>query len=97
MQSFGSLAHRHPHLHVLMSDGAFRRDGSLVALATPYPAVREEAWRRAVLAWLVREGWLEAEQAAGMMSWPHSGFGAYVGPRIEDRAGLLTGGALRGP
>jgi hypothetical protein len=24
-----------------------------------------------------------------MLGWPHSGFGAYIGPRIEDRAGLL--------
>jgi len=27
--------------------------------------------------------------AAGMLAWPHSGFGAHVGPRIEDRAGRL--------
>ena len=24
-----------------------------------------------------------------MLAWPHSGFGAYVGPRIEDREGVL--------
>ncbi|HEY3215729.1 MAG TPA: transposase [Candidatus Eisenbacteria bacterium] len=24
-----------------------------------------------------------------MLGWPHSGFGAYLGPRIEDRAGVL--------
>ena len=24
-----------------------------------------------------------------MLGWPHSGFGAYVGPRIEDREGVL--------
>lgn len=26
VQTFGSVAHLHPHLHVLMNDGAFRRD-----------------------------------------------------------------------
>ena len=24
-----------------------------------------------------------------MLAWPHSGFAAYLGPRIEDREGLL--------
>ena len=24
-----------------------------------------------------------------MLAWPHSGFGAYVGPRIEAREGVL--------
>ena len=37
----------------------------------------------------VRRGWLEEDEAAGMLAWPHSGFGAYLGPRIEDREGLL--------
>jgi hypothetical protein len=42
-----------------------------------------------VLAEFVRRGWLEADAAAGMLAWPHSGFGAYLGPRIEEREGLL--------
>ena len=37
----------------------------------------------------VRRGWLEEDEAVGMLGWPHSGFGAYVGPRIEAREGLL--------
>jgi len=89
VQTFGSVAHLHPHLHVLMTDGGFRRDGTFVALPTPEPAVLEEAWRRGVLAKRVRRGWLEQDAAAGMLGWPHSGFGAYLGPPIRDRAGLL--------
>ena len=42
-----------------------------------------------MLAWFLRQVWLEAEGAAGMLAWPHSGFAAYLGPRIEDREGLL--------
>ena len=72
-----------------MTDGGFRRDGTFVALPTPEPAVLEEVWRRAVLAEFVRRGWLEEDEAAGMLAWPHSGFGAYIGPRIEDREGVL--------
>ncbi|HEY3217404.1 MAG TPA: transposase [Candidatus Eisenbacteria bacterium] len=89
VQTFGSLAHLHPHLHLLMTDGAFRRDGSFMALPPPDPRVLEEAWRRAVLAWFVRQGWLEEDDAVAMLTWPHSGFGAYLGPRIEDREGVL--------
>ena len=29
-QSFGSLAHWHPHLHLVVTDGGFRRDGRFV-------------------------------------------------------------------
>jgi hypothetical protein len=89
VQTFGSVAHFHPHLHVLMSDGAFRRDGTYVPLPVPEPAVLEEAWRRSVLAEFVRREWLEEEAVAGMLAWPHSGFGAYLGPRIEEREALL--------
>ena len=89
VQTFGSVAHLHPHLHVLMTEGAFRRDGAFVALPRPDPAVLEEAWRRSVLAEFVRRGWLEEDEAAGMLGGPHSGFGAYLGPRIEEREGLL--------
>ena len=90
-QSFGSLAHWHPHLHLVVTDGAFRRDGSFVALTVHDVAVLTETWRRVVLALFVRQGWLEADAAASMLSWPHSGFSAHVGPRIEpeDRASVL--------
>ena len=89
VQTLGSVAHLHPHLHVLVTDGAFRRDGRFVPLPVPEPAVLEEVWRRSVLGEFVRRDWLEEEAATGMMSWPHSGFGAYLGPRIEEREGLL--------
>ena len=67
VQTFGSVAHLHPHLHVLMTDGGFRRDGTFVPLPTPEPAVLEEAWRRAVLAAFVCHGWLEEDAAVGML------------------------------
>lgn len=90
-QSFGSLAHWHPHLHLVVTDGGFRRDGGFVPQFAQDATVLAEAWRRAVLAWFVREGWLEEDAAAAMLTWPHSGFSAYVGPAIAaaDRAAVL--------
>ena len=72
-----------------MSGTYCRRDGTFVPLPPHDPAVLEEAWRRQVLAEFVHRGWLEQDDAASMLAWPHSGFGAYVGPRIEDREGVL--------
>jgi len=91
VQTFGSLAHAHPHLHVLLTDGGFHRDGSFVPAPVHDAAVLEEAWRRSVLQWLVAQEWLEEDAAQGMLGWPHSGFGAHVGPPLaaDDRAGLL--------
>jgi len=44
-----------------------------------------------VLGWFVAAGWLEEDAATTMLGWPHSGFGAHVGPPIAggDREGLL--------
>jgi hypothetical protein len=77
------------HLHVLVTDGAFRRDGTFVPQPPPNPAVLEEAWRRAVLAEFVRRSWFEEDEAVAMPPRPHAGFGACLGPSIEDRAGVL--------
>lgn len=79
LQTFGSVAHFHPHLRVLMSDGAFRRDGRFVRPPEPEPAMLDEAWRRSVLAESVRRGWLGGDAAAAMLGWPHSGFGGVHG------------------
>ena len=51
VQTFGSVAHLHPHLHVLMTDGAFLRDGRFVPLPEPeyagaYATRRRVWWRR---------------------------------------------------
>ena len=78
-----------PHLHLLVTDGAFRRDGAFVPLPPHDPAVLEQLWRRAVLAEFVRQGWLDQDEAAAMLAWPHSGFGAYLGPAIAEPEGVL--------
>jgi hypothetical protein len=56
VQTFGSVTHFHPHLHVLMTDGGYRSDGTWVALPEPEPAALEALWQRAVLAEFVRLG-----------------------------------------
>jgi len=65
-QSFGSIGQWHPQLHLVVTAGAFRRDGRFATHFAHYVAVLAEAWRRAVPAVFVREGWLEEEAAAAI-------------------------------
>ena len=74
LQTHGSLANWHPHLHLLVTDGGFRADGTFVAWPAHDAAQLTEAFRRAVLRLFVRLELFDAEQAAGMLQWPHSGF-----------------------
>lgn len=74
-----------------MTDGAFGRDGTFVPAPVHETGVLEESWWRAAPGWFVTPGRLDDDAATAMPTWPHSGFGTYVGPRIEsdERAGLL--------
>ena len=49
IQTHGSLANWHPHLHLLVTDGGVRPDGTVVPLPLHDVATVTEAFRRAVL------------------------------------------------
>ncbi len=49
IQTHGSLANWHPHLHPLVTDGGFRPDGTFVRLPLHDVTTLTEAFRRAVL------------------------------------------------
>ncbi len=91
IQTHGTLANWHPHLHVLATDGAFRPDGTFVPLGTHALAVLTEAFRRAVLRAFVQHGLFNDEVAASMLAWPHSGFHVHNAVRLdgEDLRGTL--------
>jgi Putative transposase len=91
IQTFGSLVGWHPHLHLLVTDGAFRPDGTFLHLGYHEIEVLTEAFRRALLRQFVRSELLSEEEALSMLSWPHSGFHVHHGARIEpdDVLGLL--------
>lgn len=91
IQTHGTFSNWHPHLHVLVSDGAFRPDGTFVPLGAHSLEVLTEAWRRAVLRAFVRQGLFTEEVAASMLAWPHSGFHVHNGVRLQgdDQRGIL--------
>ena len=74
IQTHGSLANWHPHLHMLVTDGGFLADGTFVHLPLHDVATLTEAFRRAVLKMFVRRELMDVETAQGMLNWPHSGF-----------------------
>ena len=54
LQTHGARANWHPHLHLLVTDGGFRPDGTFVAWPAHDTARLTEAFRRAVLRLFVR-------------------------------------------
>lgn len=76
LQTPGSRANWHPHLHLLVTDGEFRPDGTFVSWPAHDTARLTEAFRRAVLRRFVRLALFDEDQAAGMLTWPHSVHGA---------------------
>ena len=83
IQTFGSYANFHPHVHALVTEGVFAKDGTFHAVAWPPSWVLEEAFRRLLLAALVRAERLSEEFAANLASWRHSGFSVYAASRVD--------------
>jgi hypothetical protein len=88
LQTHGSRANWHPHRHLLVTDGGFRPDGTFVTWPAHDAARLTEAFRRAVLRLFVRLELFDEDQAAGMLTWPHSGFHVHTAVWVpeDDRA-----------
>ena len=88
LPTYGSRANWHPHLHRLVTDGGFRPDGTFVTWPAHDTARFAEAFRCAVLRLFVRLGLVHEDQAAGMLTWPHSGFHVHTAVWVpeDDRA-----------
>ena len=74
IQTHGELLHWHPHIHTLVTCGAFTPEGE-------FPEVPEfdmdrlrAAWQEAVFTLYLAEGKIEPEVIENMRGWPHSGF-----------------------
>lgn len=85
VQTFGELAHWHPHVHAIVTEGVFTTDCGFVAL----PALASEPflklWEHEVFRLLLDEGKIAPETVEQMRSWKHSGFSV-------DRSVLIGAG-----
>ena len=90
VQTFGELAHFHPHVHALVTDGAFTSDGNFV----PLPKIAVEPfltlWEQKIFALLLKHGKISQDVVDSMRCWKHSGFSVHKNVLIKanDKAGL---------
>ncbi len=78
IQTFGSYAANfHPHVHALLTDGAFTEEGEFLQL--PYFDARlvEEVFHRRLLQRLHRAERLSEEFQRSLLGWVHSGFSVH--------------------
>ena len=92
IQTHGELLHWHPHLHMLLTCGAFTPTGNFVKLPELDLDRLEAAWQEAVFALYLAEDKIEPEVVENMRSWEHSGFSVdqsvllSAGDQAHDRA-----------
>jgi hypothetical protein len=101
LHTFGEYLDFHPHLHALVADGLFTRDGVFHPLPELPLKPLEEIFRANVLNRLVALGILPPERVAILLSWKHSGFNVHRGAPVppENKAELekLAQYILRNP
>ncbi|NBB95964.1 MAG: IS91 family transposase [Planctomycetes bacterium] len=91
IQTFGQLLHFHPHIHALVTDGAFTPSGRFLHL--PVNLGHEpflKLWENAVFSLLLGAGRIEPALVSQMRSWRHSGFSVDRSVRLRagDRNGI---------
>ena len=74
IQTHGELLHWHPHIHVLITCGAFTPEGDFLELPEFDMKRLLVAWQDAVFALYLAEEKIEPEVAENMRTWQHSGF-----------------------
>jgi len=83
IQSFGDFLGFNPHLHVLCSDGCFYGDGMFRVAPRFETKQLEEIFRHKVFKMLLSKGKITQDLINMLMSWRHSGFNVFCGPRIQ--------------
>ena len=86
IHTFGEYLDFHPHLHALVADGLFARDGTFHVLPEVPIKPLEDLFQAKMLRWLVQAKLLPPERALVLRSWKHSGFNVHHGDRVAPEA-----------
>ena len=74
IHTHGELLHWHPHIHALVTCGAFTPEGVFLELPEFDMASLLLVWQEAVFALYLAEGKIEAQVVENMRTWRHTGF-----------------------
>ncbi len=85
IQTSGELLRFHPHIHLLLADGAWLPDGSFRHLLYFDNQHVLRLFRAEVFRLLVGRGKISLETVEEMLRWPHSGFSVHAAVRAETR------------
>lgn len=101
IQTFGSYANFHPHIHALMTEAVRDGDGRFVPIPSLDVQTLSEIFRRLLLARLVRADRLSDSFRDTLLGWVHSGFSVHacqsVSPDDPERLEHLARYLLRPP
>jgi len=87
IQTFGSYANFHPHMHSIVTEGVFTREGVFHPVQWPPARVLEEAFRRLLLAALLRAERLSQSGHESLLAWAHPGFSVHGKQRVDASDG----------
>ncbi|MBI1850071.1 MAG: transposase [Planctomycetes bacterium] len=102
IQTFGAFGPSfYPHVHAIVTEGAWSRGGELLPCEAPDRSVIEEVFRREVLARLHRAERQSDALMKSLLSWTHSGFSVYAQQAIKladsSKLARLARDATRSP
>jgi hypothetical protein len=83
IHTFGQVLHWHPHIHALITDGAFTPDGTFIPLPQLDGQPFEKLWQRKVFDLLLKRGKIHEALVQQMRSWHHSGFDVNFAGRLD--------------
>ena len=83
IQSFGDFLGFNSHLHVLASDGCFYGQGMFRVAPRFETKDLEKIFRHKVFKMMLSKGKITQELVDMLMTWRHSGFNVFSGPRIQ--------------
>jgi len=93
IQTFGDYAKWHPHIHSIVADGLFRRNGVFYVMPKLNITPLAELFRASVLSMLKKEGLIDDAFITIIMKWRHtSGFSVDNSVYIarDDQAGITN-------
>ena len=82
----GEMLNFHPHIHVLITDGGFLKDGTFRHMLYWDTDKLEELFRAEVFRLLLEKELIGRDTVNNMLSWKHSGFSADASVRVETIA-----------